>query len=160
MSQKKLRVRSIPRHFRRAGLSFSQTEVTLNAKDLSEEQIIALNSEPNLVVTKVIEKGAPLFLVGQNTVVQQQSDSETDTPDISAADLVEHIALLNIDIAGNWTGDGKPQVKALEGAAGVYVTAALRDEAFDLYVAQQAELLDQNTDSSNESKDDNSGSES
>lgn len=47
-----LRVRSLAARFRRAGLGFNQKERVLFLDDLSEDQVEALEAEPNLAVKR------------------------------------------------------------------------------------------------------------
>lgn len=141
-TQQILKVRSVPIRFRRAGLSFTTTATTLKVADLSEEQITALKSEPNLVVsesTETIEVSSPDAI---NADSQKETSSPENATPVTAAEVASHIGLLNVDVADNWTTGGKPQVAVLESALGVKISASLRDEAFDLYQAQQIEGTD------------------
>lgn len=52
-----IKVHSLPVRFRRAGLAFTQTPKTIPIKELTDEQLEALEKEPMLSVVPVFESG-------------------------------------------------------------------------------------------------------
>lgn len=123
-TEKSLKIRSVPPSFRRAGLSFTAKETTLSVSELSEDQIKALKSEPNLVVVEVDQ---PV----------NDAPGDQDTDDAKLATLVHLIGQIDVDDKPMWTNGGKPQTAALEDMHGGTVTAKERDAAWQLYQDQQ-----------------------
>lgn len=122
MAQKVYKIRSVTPSFRRAGLAFTNQESTVFASDLTEDQIKAIKSEPNLVVT---ESEQPI----------DEDDSQND--EVKIASLVDLIGHIDIDDKPMWTNGGKPQTSALENMHGGSVSAKERDTAWEIYQARQ-----------------------
>lgn len=124
-TQKAFKIRSVTPSFRRAGMLFSHEPIEIKASDLTDNQIKALASEPNLVVVEFEQPldGAP----------KDQSD------EVKIASLVDLIGHMDIDDKAMWTNGGKPQTAALEEMHGGSVSAKERDVAWEMYQAQQGD---------------------
>lgn len=123
-TQNVIKIRSVTPRFRRAGMVFTRSETTIDASDLTNDQIALLKSEPNLVVTEA---------------EQTLKDTETQADVNKAASLVSLIHELDVDDQSMWTTSGKPQASALENLHGGSVSAKERDAAWDAYQAQQSD---------------------
>lgn len=127
--------------FRRAGITVGHEPVVITMPPVTDEQLKALQDEPNIKVT--FEESGTKELKPQNP--SSDSNESNDEPNadskaesITAEDLIAHIVQLDPDNKELWTNGGKPQAKALAESCGQEVSAALRDEAFALLESQKA----------------------
>jgi len=109
----------VVKSFRRAGITV--TTEGLETK-VTEAQLEALEKEPMIKVELLTAET-------QN----EKTNSEGGDQPISAADLVDEIIQLDPENDKLWMKDGRPQTKALSAAVGQDISAALRDEAWELY---------------------------
>ena len=111
--------------FRRGGRAWPATPTVVAVKDLSEAQLAAILSEPNLVV-------AP----GNPEMASEQAGSQAPT---RMERLLDALDLLTGETRRDedWTKGGRPTVGALARVAGLdVVTAAERNEAWEVHAAR------------------------
>lgn len=108
--------------FRRGGKAHSKNSIDWKDDAFTETQLEELQAEPLLTV-EIIE-GEP-----EGNVDEQKEEK--------IASIVEAINNLPPDDMEVWTGDGKPQVSALEKILEIKITASERDQAMEIFAKDQ-----------------------
>ena len=116
--------------FRRGGRAWSREAVVVAADELTDEQLAALEADPNITVTPCAPEGP-------------QIESSVETAELGVADargLLVGAAIRGLEPGdkGHWTSTGLPATEAIEAASGLKtVSAAERDEAWARHQASR-----------------------
>jgi hypothetical protein len=113
--------------YRRAGMAFIKGENPLLLADLSDEQILAIQTDKRLNVPELGLVPAP------RSVDAASAAAPLNNPPLSFA---QAIGALNKDNRDHFTAAGKPQCTALESLLDKPVTAAERDALWADFTAQ------------------------
>lgn len=156
MSKVQIRITSKRDGFRRAGRSHSRTPTIHEADAFTMEELEVLRAEPMLTVEGIVAeekeqspppppgpenngKGADTNTDatsdgdegnGDNAGSGSSNDGEQGENGVELSDIV--MVILGLDKANPklWTGDGSPQVRAIEAVLGRQITAGERDAAW------------------------------
>ena len=99
----------------RAGLKFSRDPRDIAICDLGKSGVAAIEADPRLLIEPITVAAPPSRPADQAEALD---------------DIVNAIHSLDKSVAEYWTGEGKPQAKALAKLLGWPVTAAERDTAW------------------------------
>lgn len=127
----KLNIHCKTEGFRRAGRAWPQGDSVIDSADYSDAQIAALLEDTIMFTVTEIDgrtpNNPPTSQVDGN---QAESGAGAPAPDNLIDRLVNAIAQLDPANPDHFTKGGKPEIKALEAAAGVNLDARLRDQAW------------------------------
>ena len=106
--------------FRRCGVAHSRTPTEYEDDRWTDAELKRLENEPNLTVQRKGSGGG-------------KGAANTGEHELLMAAIGAIADLKVVNNPDDWTADGKPQVSALEKAAGQQISARLRDKAWARY---------------------------
>ncbi|MDW3137062.1 HI1506-related protein [Vibrio sp. 1288] len=129
--------------YRRAGMAFSKGENTLKPDSITQTQLAQLKADPRLKVT--LAEDALSSPTSNEPTGGNQSDSDLGDSALPA-NLVEAIQRLDPSNTKHFTTSGKPTTEALSELMQTKVSAAQRDEAWELIQESDVPLADESDD--------------
>ncbi|WP_407546546.1 HI1506-related protein [Vibrio parahaemolyticus] len=137
--------------YRRAGVAFKKGDNRLCSVDFTDSQLAMLDKDPRLSVQKLaatsdthadvnLQAGPLVGSIPSVSVDSQETGSSKQALDIdAAAQLAVQGAMFQLesDNPAHWTKGGKPEINALSAILERKVTAAERDDAWNVLNSEE-----------------------
>lgn len=135
--------------YRRGGVRFTKGENTVDTEKLSAEQLKQINNDPLLIVGEYADGISLASLdkpTAKNLLPETNKGGNSQGPlgdgalsgGVNTLTLEQAFAQLQPDNKEHFTGNGLPQLDALEKLVGHKVTSVERTEAWEAYKAKLA----------------------
>lgn len=124
--------------YRRGGIRFTKGENTVDAENLTTEQLQQIHQDPLLVVGEYADSLSLQGEADQSGGTQGRLGDGTLPATVTELSLEQAFAQLQPDNPDHFTQSNQPQLSALEQLTGRRVTASERNEAWATYQASLA----------------------